>query len=67
MQDSLPGGGRGPGNIDPKDIAQKDGWGDLPPKERQQALQQLGKEFPSHYRLVIEEYFRKLSRDGADP
>jgi hypothetical protein len=67
MQDSMPGGGRGPGNIDSKDIAQKDGWGDLPPKERQHALQQLGKEFPSHYRLVIEEYFRKLAREGADP
>ena len=67
MQDSMPGGGTGPGNVDSKDLDNKDGWGDLPPKERQQALQQLGKEFPSHYRDVIEEYFRKLAREGADP
>ena len=63
MQDSMPGGGTGPGNVDPKQLANKRNWGDLPPKERQEALQQLGKEYPSHYRLVIEEYFRKLAQD----
>ncbi len=67
MNDSMPGGATGPGNVDPTEITKKAGWGDLPPKERQQALQQLGKEFPSHYRDVIEEYFIKLAREGADP
>lgn len=66
MSDSLPGGAKGPGNVDSKNIAKKDGWGNLPPKEREQALQQLGKDFPSHYRDVIEEYFRKLAQDGDD-
>lgn len=66
MQDSMPGGIRGPGNVDAKDVGEKSGWGDLPPKERQRALQQLGKDFPSHYRDVITEYFRKLAREGAD-
>lgn len=66
MEDSMPGGASGPGNVDAKEISQKSGWGDLPPKERQQTLQQLGKEFPSHYRDVIEEYFRKLAQEGAD-
>lgn len=66
MQDSMPGGGTGPGNVDPKNIGSKSGWGNLPPKEQQQALQQLGKEFPSHYRDVIEQFFRKLAQDGAD-
>ncbi len=66
MQDSMPGGGSGPGNIDAKKIGSQSGWGDLPPKEREQALQELGKDFPSHYRDVIEEYFRKLARDGAE-
>ncbi len=42
-------------------------WGNLPPKEREEALQQLGKDLPSHYRDVIEEYFRKLARDGVQP
>jgi hypothetical protein len=67
MPDSMPGGTKGPGNVDAKDIGDKAGWGDLPPKERQQALQQLGKDFPSHYRDVIEEYFRKLAREGVEP
>lgn len=67
MPDSMPGGTKGPGNVDAKDIGEKAGWGDLPPKERQQALQQLGKDFPSHYRDVIEEYFRKLAREGGEP
>lgn len=66
MEDSMPAGGRGEGNVDPKDIGTDDGWGDLPAKERQQALQQVGKDFPSHYRDVIEGYFRKLAKDGAD-
>jgi len=67
MEDSMPGGGRGEGNVDAKNIGAEDGWGDLPPKERQQALQQLGKDFPSHYRDVIEEYFRKLAKEGSEP
>ncbi len=67
MPDSMPGGTKGPGNVDAKDIGNKADWGDLPAKERQQALQQLGKDFPSHYRDVIEEYFRKLAREGTEP
>jgi hypothetical protein len=67
MQDSMPGGARGPGNVDAKQLSKKAEWGDLPPKERQQALQQLGKDFPSHYRDVIVEYFRKIAREQSDP
>ena len=67
MQDSMPGGVRGPGNVDPKKIKAEGGWGDLPPKERQQALQQLGEDFPSHYRDVIVEYFRKIAREQSSP
>ena len=66
MNDSLPAGGRGEGNVDPKDIGKKDGWGDLPARERQQALQQVGEDFPSHYRDVIEEYFRRLAKQGSE-
>ena len=66
MNDSMPAGGRGPGNVDAKDIGDQQGWGNLPPKERQQALQQVGKDFPSHYRDVIEEYFRKLAKEGTE-
>jgi hypothetical protein len=58
-------GGRGPGEVDRKAIGAKSGWGDLPPKQRQEALQQIGKDFPSHYREVIEQYFRKLAGEEA--
>jgi hypothetical protein len=64
MEDSMPGGGSGPGNVDPKSLGTDTDWGNLPPKEREEALQQLSKDLPSHYREVIEEYFRKLAREG---
>ena len=63
-QDSTPMGGKGPGNVDPKQLGTQSGWGNLPPQERQEALQQIGKDLPAHYREVIEEYFRKLAREG---
>ena len=66
FQDSTPLGGSGPGNVDPKSIGNASGWGNLPPKEREKALQQISKGLPAHYREVIEEYFRKLARDGSN-
>ena len=44
-----------------KKIGNHSGWGDLPAKEREEAIQQIGKDFPSHYRDIIEQYFRKLA------
>lgn len=64
-QDSGNFGGKGPGDVDQKKIGSKSGWGNLPPKEREQALQQISKDLPAHYREAIEEYFRKLSREGG--
>lgn len=66
-QDSRPMGGKGPGQVTKKDIGDKSGWGELPPKERQEALQQIGKDFPAHYRDVIEAYFRKLASEDNQP
>ena len=63
-QDSAPLGGSGPGDVDQKPIGNTSGWGNLPPKRRQQALQQISKDLPSHYREVIEQYFRRLAQDG---
>jgi hypothetical protein len=51
------------GEVTKKDIGSKDGWGDLPPKEREEAIQQIGRDFPSHYRDVIEQYFRRLAAE----
>ena len=67
-QDSSPLGGSGPGETRQRKFANEGGWGQLPPKERQQAMQQIGKDFPSHYRDVVEQYFRKLaSEERATP
>ena len=65
-QGSTPAGGpRGKGEVDPKNIGKKDGWGNLPPKERQEVLQQIGRELPAHFRETIEEYFKRLAQDGV--
>ncbi len=59
-------GGKGRGEVDKKNVGRKSGWGDLPPKQREEALQQVGREFPSHYRDLIEQYFRKLASEGSE-
>lgn len=63
-EDSQNLGGRGQGDVDQKDIGNQSGWGNLPPKEREQALQQISKDLPAYYREAIEEYFRKLAREN---
>ncbi len=65
MQDSQPGQGRGPGEVDPKNLGKKEGWGNLPPQQRQEVLQQIGRELPAHFRETIEEYFKRLAQDGV--
>jgi hypothetical protein len=66
MQDSVLPGMQAEGNVGSKKVDGPIDWGNLPPAERQEALQQLGKQFPSHYREVIEEYFRDLARKEID-
>ncbi|MEX2112755.1 MAG: hypothetical protein WD845_06185 [Pirellulales bacterium] len=66
LPDSRPMELKAPGDVANKPVGNKDGWGELPPHERQEALQQIGKEFPAHYRDMIEQYFRKLANDGSE-
>lgn len=56
---------KGPGEVDLKNIGKHDGWGNLPPKQRQEVLQQIGRELPAHFRETIEEYFKRLAQDGV--
>ena len=56
------GGPIGNGAVDDRSFGAPDPWGNLPDKQREQVLQSLGRDFPSHYRAAIEEYFRKLAR-----
>ena len=65
MQDSQRAELKGAGDVDPKNIGKRDGWGNLPPKERQEVLQQIGRELPAHFRETIEEYFKRLAQDGV--
>jgi len=62
--ESRPLGGKGPGEVVQRNVGSKSGWGNLPPKEREEAMQQVGREFPAHYREVIEQYFRRLAAEG---
>lgn len=65
MQDSQAAQLRGKGEVDPKNIGKEDEWGNLPPKERQEVMQQIGRELPAHFRETIEEYFKRLAQDGV--
>ncbi|MCE9546787.1 MAG: hypothetical protein K8T25_15010 [Planctomycetia bacterium] len=60
-QDSMPASGKGPGLVTKKAIGKNTEWGDLPPKDRQETLQEIGRDFPANYRDVIEDYFRELA------
>jgi hypothetical protein len=53
---------KAPGNVDRRDFAQGDKWGDLPPKEREEALLKIEKEFPPYYRDIIERYFQEMAK-----
>jgi len=65
MDDSRIADGKGPGEVTRRDLGGVDGWGNLPPHQRDEALQQIGREFPAHYREAIEQYFKRLAA-GAD-
>ena len=67
LPDSRPVEMKGAGEVAKKPIGDSSGWGNLPPRERHEALQQIGKDFPAHYRDVIEQYFRKLATDSDKP
>jgi hypothetical protein len=64
MPDSRIARMQAPGEVDRRRIGDTSGWGDLPPKQREEALQQIGKDFPPHYRDAIEQYFRKLAAES---
>lgn len=66
MQDSQIAELKGPGKVDHKDVGHKAGWGNMNDKDREKAMQEIGREFPSHYREVIEEYFRRLAAEESN-
>jgi len=66
MQDSRLAELKAPGKVERRDVGHGADWGDMSDKDREQALQEVGREFPSHYREVIEEYFRRLAAEESD-
>jgi len=63
MQDSRAVGGKGDGQAQTKDFGEGGEWGDLPPQKRAEAMAEMAKDLPPHYRQVIEAYFRKLAEE----
>jgi hypothetical protein len=62
MPDSRLANNSGPGNVDPKKLeGLAKQWGQLPEKQRAEAMQELTRDLPPKYREVIETYFRKLA------
>jgi hypothetical protein len=67
MQDSNPGGGSGPGNVLEQKIKNyQENWGKMPEHERARAIQELTRDLPPRYRIVIEDYFKSLNKATAD-
>lgn len=44
-------------------IAPGEAWGKMPPREREQIIQTLQRQFPSQYRDLLEQYYRQLAKD----
>lgn len=65
--DSVVKGSTAPGEVDEKDIGNKSGWGDLPPKEQVKAKNLIDRMYPAHYIRAIEEYNRRLATRRAEP
>jgi hypothetical protein len=64
-QESQLQGGNGPGEVTRREFSDENGWGNLTPKQRDEALQLLGKDLPAHYRSAVEQYFRTLATQGS--
>lgn len=39
-------------------------WGKMPPRDREELLQTLQKQFPSQYRELLEQYYKQLAKDA---
>ncbi|MEO0530931.1 MAG: hypothetical protein AAF266_10215 [Planctomycetota bacterium] len=63
-EESRPSELKGPGEIDRKRLIAGDAWGSLPPAERKRLTQAITRDYPPHYRGLIEDYFRTLASDN---
>lgn len=63
-EESRPSELKGPGEVDRKRLVAGDAWGSLPPAERERLTQAITRDFPPHYRGLIEDYFRTLAAEA---
>lgn len=63
-EESLPSELKGPGEVDRKRLVAGDAWGSLPPAERERLTQAITRDFPPHYRSLVEDYFRTLAAEA---
>ncbi len=63
--DSVLGGEKGAGEVDPKSLDTGKNWGDLPAAKKAESMADLEEGLPAHYRNVITEYLKKLADEDA--
>lgn len=56
---------KGEGKVGNRTFNNKGNWGNLPDKQRERVMQELGREFPAHYREAVEEYFKRLADEKS--
>ena len=54
-----------PGDANDRNTLARAGWGNLPPAERAKAEQDIGRNFPPHYREALKKYTENLARRKA--
>lgn len=52
----------GKGEVAPHRLTDRRSWGNLPAKERERALQEMGRDMPGPYRGAVQQYFRRLAK-----
>lgn len=63
-EESRPSELKGPGEVDRKRLVAGDAWGALPPAERERLTQSITRDFPPHYRGLVEDYFKTLAAEA---
>lgn len=63
-QSTVSPGPGGEGELRPAGVARPgEAWGNMRPEEREKILQSLGKDFPSQYRQLVEQYYKQLAKE----
>lgn len=59
-----PQGAGGVGDLRQRRAKPGEMWGKMPPRDREELLQTLQKQFPSQYRELLEQYYKQLAKDA---